>query len=51
VSIKEGEMLLEPHFNAALWSFNTFEYEEALKLVNKAIAIYPDHEESIKLKK
>jgi len=44
-------MLLEPHFNAALWAFNTFEYEEALKLVNKAIAIYPDHEESIKLKK
>lgn len=51
VAIKEGEMLLEPHFNAALWAFNTSEYEESLRLVNKAIAIYPDHEESIKLKK
>jgi hypothetical protein len=51
VSIKEGEMLLEPHFNAALWAFNTSEYEESLRLVNKAISIYPDHEESIKLKK
>lgn len=37
VSIKEGEMLLEPHFNAALWAFNTSDYEESLKFVNKAI--------------
>ena len=49
--MKEGEMLLEPHFNAAMWAFNTSDYEESLNLVNKAIAIYPDHEESIKLKK
>lgn len=49
--MKEGEMLLEPHFNAALWAFNTCEYQDAFKLVNKAIFIYPDHEESIKLKK
>lgn len=51
VAIKEGEMLLEPHFNAALWAFNTADYQQALKYVVKAISIYPAHEESNKLKK
>lgn len=26
MGMKEGEMLLEPHYNAALWAFNTAEY-------------------------
>ncbi|EGR30238.1 hypothetical protein IMG5_137130 [Ichthyophthirius multifiliis] len=51
VAMKEGEMLIEPHYNAALWAFNTAEYQEALNLVNKAICIYPDHDDSKKLKK
>jgi len=50
--MKEGEFLLEPYYNAALWAYKSSEYQEAFELANKALNIYPDHEDSkILLKK
>ena len=49
-SMKEGEFLLEPHFNSALWAFNCSDYSEAFNLVQKSLQIYPAHEESVRLR-
>jgi hypothetical protein len=49
--MKEGEFLVEPHYNAALWAFKSCEYQDAFELVSKALKIYPEHDESKRLKK
>lgn len=40
-AMKEGTFLLEPHYNAALWSYKLAEYQEAYELIKKALNIYP----------
>ena len=51
IAIKEGPFLYEPAFNAALWAMKTGEYQESYALVNKVLSIYPEHIESIELKR
>ncbi len=51
VALKEGEMLLEPHYNAALWAFKTGDYQEAISYIKKSLKIYPEHADSHMLMK
>jgi len=41
--MKGGELMLEPHYNAALWAYKTQEYENAEKFVKIVLKIYPSH--------
>ncbi|KRX09628.1 hypothetical protein PPERSA_09298 [Pseudocohnilembus persalinus] len=50
-SRKEGEFLIEPHYNSALWAYNSSEFQQAYDFVKKALEIYPDHADSKKLLK
>ncbi len=44
-------MLLEPHYNAALWAFKTGDYQEAISYIKKSLKIYPEHADSHMLMK
>ena len=51
IALKEADYLFEPAYNMALWAYKQNDYQEALKMVNKALEIYPDHFESKELKR
>ena len=51
VSMKEADYFFEPAYNLALCNYKNSDYQEAYKLVKKALSIYPDHIESKELKK
>jgi len=51
IAIKEADYLFEPAYNLALWAYKQNDYQDALRLINKALEIYPDHYESKELKK
>lgn len=38
--------MLEPYYNSALWAYKTAEYQDAYSYIQKALKIYPQHEES-----
>ena len=49
LAMKENQYLFEPHFNFAVNAYKIGRYEEAFEVIKKALEIYPDHPDSLKL--
>jgi tetratricopeptide repeat protein 8 len=51
LGVRSQEHRYEPLFNSALLAFKLGDFQNSFEKVTKALAIYPDHAESLELSK